>query len=248
MRAVNRVVGGISRRAGRPEWLAAVDATARLAQREAIGMSAVLAAVLGGEGTYVDVGSNRGQVLREAVRIAPHGRHVAFEPIPELAGEVARAFPRVDVRAKALGGEPGEAEFCHFRKLDGWSGLRRSPEISDREGDPEFIHVEVSTLDLELAGVAPRVLKIDVEGAELGVLEGARSLLAAARPVVIFEHFSEASRLYGAPPGAPWDLLDGLGYDIFSITGEGPFSREDFAAAQGVVNWLASPRTSAAPG
>jgi FkbM family methyltransferase len=241
-RSLNRLVGGISRRAGRPEWLAAVDATARTAQREAIAMSAVLAATLRGNGTYVDVGTNRGQVLREAVRIAPEGRQIAFEPIPSLAAEVRSAFPRVDVREKALGGEPGEAEFCHFRKLDGWSGLRRSPEISDAEGDPEFITVQVGTLDAELADETPRVIKIDVEGAELAVLEGARELLARARPILIFEHVAASAGLYGDEVGAPWDVLSELGYDVFAVTGEGPFSRAAFTAAGGVVNWLAAPR------
>jgi len=226
----------------RPEWLAAVDATARLAQREAIGMNAVLAATLRGEGSYVDVGANRGQLLREALRIAPRGEHIAFEPIPELARELAQAFPAVDCRQKAIGARAELAEFCHFRSLDGWSGLRRSPEISDERGRPEFIQVEVSTLDAELAGSRPSVVKIDVEGAELAVLEGARELLAAARPVVLFEHFADAARLYGAALGAPWDLLSELDYEIFSVVGDGPFERAQFAQGSGVVNWLATPR------
>jgi FkbM family methyltransferase len=239
-------VGAVSRRAGRPEWLAAVDATALVAQREALGISAVLAATLAGDGTYVDIGTNRGQVLREAVRIAPTARHVAFEPIPDLAREVAAEFHGVvDCRQKALGARAETAEFCHFRTLDGWSGLRRSPDISDAEGDPEFITVEVSTLDRELSGIEPSVVKIDVEGAELEVLEGGRELLAAARPVLIFEHVARAAELYGAPPGAPWDLLDSLGYEIFAVTGEGPFTRARFVAGDGVVNWLATPRRPA---
>jgi FkbM family methyltransferase len=224
-----------------------VDATARTAQRDAVGMNAVLAAALGGNGTYVDVGTNRGQVLREAVRIAPQGKQIAFEPIPSLAAEVRSAFPSVDVREKAVGGKPEEAEFCHFRKLDGWSGLRRSPDISDAEGDPEFITVQVATLDDELAHEAPRVIKIDVEGAELAVLEGAREVLARARPILIFEHVADAAGLYGDEIGAPWDVLAGLDYDVFAVSGEGPFSRSAFTAARGVVNWLAAPRGAGAP-
>ncbi len=245
MRALSRLVGGVSRRLDRPEWLAAVDATARLAQREAIAMSAVLAASLRGDGTYVDVGANRGQVLREAVRVAPAARHVAFEPIPLLAQELARTFPSVDCRQKAVGARSERAEFCHFRRLDGWSGLRRSPEISDERGDPEFIEVEVSTLDAELSGLDPRVVKIDVEGAELAVLEGARRVLGESRPIVLFEHFSGAASVYGGELAAPWDLLGGFGYEIFTVVGEGPVTRAQFEQGRGVVNWLAVPRGSA---
>jgi FkbM family methyltransferase len=241
MRFLTRAVGAASRRLGRPELLAAVDAHARQAQREELGIRAVLAGVLGNEATYVDVGANRGQVLREAVRVAPRGRHIAFEPIPRLAAEVARVFPQVDCRPLALGARAETAQFCHFTELDGWSGLLRRPEISDERGRPEYIPVQVSTLDVELADLTPSVLKIDVEGAELDVLEGGRSLLSRARPVVIFEHVAQASTLYGAAPEAPWDLLTELGYEIFSVTGDGPFTRAAFAGASGVVNWLARP-------
>jgi FkbM family methyltransferase len=239
-------VGVASRRLGRPELLAAVSSSAREVQQEAVAIGAVLASALRGSGTYVDIGANRGQVLREAVRIAPRGRHVAFEPIPSLAAHLSREFPGVDCRRKALGAHAGVAEFCHFKQLDGWSGLRRRPEISDERGDPEYITVEVSTLDAEMAGAPPAVVKIDVEGAELAVLEGGRSLLSTVRPLVIFEHVSDAAELYGTARGEPWDLLDSLGYELFSVTGDGPFTREAFAGAEGVVNWLATPLEAAA--
>jgi FkbM family methyltransferase len=240
-RMLRRGVAAVSRRLGRPELLAAVDGAARQAQLEGVAMNAVLAAALGGEGLYVDVGANRGQILAHALRVAPRGRHIAFEPIPALATELAAHFPQIDCRQKALGASPGSAEFCHFTKLDGWSGLRRSPEISDERGRPEYITVEISTLDAELAGLEPTVVKVDVEGAELGVIEGGREVLARARPVVLFEHVASAAALYGTSPGDLWDALDELGYEIFSVTGEGPCERGEFATDARVVNWLARP-------
>jgi FkbM family methyltransferase len=241
MRFVGRTVGAASRRLQRPELLAAVDARARQAQREEVGIGAVLASCLRGEGSYIDIGTNRGQVLRQAVRVAPRGRHIAFEPIPRLAAEVTRAFPEVDCRQKALGACAELAQFCHYTHMDGWSGLRRRPEIGDERGRPEYITVEVSTLDAELGSVLPSVVKIDVEGAELAVLEGGRSVLRKTKPVVIFEHVLEAAALYGAAPGDPWGLLTELGYEIFSVTGDGPFTRAAFVEATTVVNWLATP-------
>jgi FkbM family methyltransferase len=241
MSLVNRLIGGISRRLGRPELLAAVYAGARQALHEEIAISAVLASTLRSGATYIDVGANRGQVLREAVRVAPDGRHLAFEPIPTLAAEVARSFPDVDCRQMALGAHAGTEEFCHFRALDGWSGLRRSPEISDQRGDPEYITVQVSTLDAEIGDISPAVIKIDVEGAELQVLEGGRSVISQRRPAIIFEHVAPAAALYGAPPAACWDLLVELGYRVFSVTGDGPFTRSAFADSARIVNWLAIP-------
>jgi FkbM family methyltransferase len=241
MQLTRRVIGAASRRLGRPELLGAFYPAERQALLEEVGIRAVLASALGGDGTYVDVGANRGQVLREAVRVAPQGEHFAFEPIPMVAADLARAFPSVDCRQMALGARPEEAQFCHFRGLDGWSGLRRSPRVSDERGDPEYITVTVSTLDAEVGNRVPAVVKIDVEGAELHVIEGGRALLSEVKPVVIFEHVASAAALYGSSPGAVWDLFTELGYDIFSATGDGQFTREAFAANAIVVNWLARP-------
>ncbi len=141
----------------------------------------------------------------------------------------------------ALGSYPQVAKFCHFKNLDGWSGLRRSPEISDARGDPEYITVKVSTLDAEIGDLTPRVIKIDVEGAELAVIEGGRSLLSQARPMVIFEHVAVAAALYGAATEALWDLLRELDYEIFSVTGDGPLTQRAFAESTKVVNWIARP-------
>jgi FkbM family methyltransferase len=239
--ALRRLTGAASRRLGRPELLAAVSPQARQAQHEEIGIRAALASALRCEGSYVDVGTNRGQILREAVRVAPRGRHVAFEPIPALADEVARAFAQVDVRQLAVGAHPEYTQFCHFTQLDGWSGLRRQPQISDARGRPQYIDVEVSTLDAQLADLAPSVVKIDVEGAELGVLEGGRAVLTRARPVVILEHVGAAAALYETTSEAVWDLLEELRFNVFAATGDGPFTRSAFAEAAGVVNWLATP-------
>lgn len=241
-----RALGWLSRRLDRPELLAAFYPGARQAWREEIAMRAVLASALRNDSTYVDIGTNRGQVLGEALRAAPRGHHIAFEPIPALAAELAASFPQVETRRLALGVVAGSAEFCYFRKLDGWSGLRRSPEISDVRGDPEQITVQVSTLDLELADVRPDVIKIDVEGAELDVLTGGRTVLGDAKPLVVFEHVSSAAALYGSSSAAVWDLLSELDYEVLSVTGDGPVTRAAFSENTTVVNWLARPSSARA--
>jgi FkbM family methyltransferase len=244
MSLTHRALSAVARRVERPELVATFYSGARELLHEEIAIKAVLAAALRDHATYVDVGTNRGQLLGMALATAPEGRHVAFEPIPQLAAELRRSFPQVDTRELALSAEPGTAEFCHFRTMDGWSGLHRSPEISDERGAPEYIEVSLSTLDVELAGLEPGVVKIDVEGAELQVVQGGRNVLAAKKPFVIFEHVAAAAALYDSPSAALWDALHELGYEIFTITGDGPCTRSDFAASTGVVNWFARPRAS----
>jgi FkbM family methyltransferase len=244
MPLIRRAMASAARRLGRPELTATFYAAARQLLHEEIAIEAVFAALLRSDATYVDVGTNRGQLLAQAVRIAPEGRHIAFEPIPELAAQLRREFPQVDTRELAVSAQPGTAEFCHFRTMDGWSGLRRSLEVSDERGSPEYIQVRLSTLDSELADVDPRLVKIDVEGAELDAIRGARELLARRKPYVVFEHVVAAAALYDSPSQDLWDALHELGYEIFSITGAGPLARSEFAADTGVVNWLARPAAS----
>jgi FkbM family methyltransferase len=244
MALLRRALGAASRHLDRPELLAAFYPAARQAEHEAIAIATVLAGSLREDSLYVDVGANRGQVLADAVRVAPQASQIAFEPIPRLAAELQSQYPGVDCRRKAIGAAAEVTQFCYFTELDGWSGLRRNPEISDERGRPEYIDVEVSTLDAELAGLEPTLVKIDVEGAELAVLQGARALLARARPLLILEHVAGPARAYGTTSEALWDELAGLGYTVFSATGAGPFARSAFAAERTVVNWLATPAQS----
>jgi FkbM family methyltransferase len=241
MAPLRRALGALSRRLEKPELLSAFYAPARLEEHEEIAISAIVASTLREDGCCVDVGANRGQILRKAVRAAPRARHLAFEPIPELAGEIERDLPSVECRRKALSERAGSAEFCHFRDLDGFSGLRRSPEISDARGRPAYIRVDVSTLDAELEGLRPTLVKIDVEGAEVDVLRGGREVLGTARPTLILEHVARAAALYGSSSAELWDLLSGLGYELFSVTGDGPLARTEFMASELVVNWLVRP-------
>jgi FkbM family methyltransferase len=243
---VRRAVGAAARRSGHPELLGVFYPAARRLEEEALAIRAVLTAALGSGGMYVDVGANRGQLLAEAVRVAPQPRHVAFEPIPQLAEELSARFPGVDCRALAIGGREGVASFCHFTRLDGWSGLERNPQISDERGAPVTIEVSVSTLDAQLPHERPAVVKIDVEGAELAVLQGARTLLDRARPLLVLEHVAAAAHLYGSESGEVWRLLADSGYRVFSATGEGPYSCAQFEDAGAAVNWLAVPGEPAA--
>ncbi len=239
--AVLRGLGAISRRLDSPEIMSVVDGGMRQAHRDAIAARAIVAAVLGPRSAYVDVGANRGQWLTDACRCAPGATHLAFEPIPELCAQIAARFPAVDVRAAALAAAPGEAKFCQYLNLDGWSGLRPRSEVPD---ECRWIDVRVARLDDELGERVPALVKIDVEGAEVDVLLGAQSTLAEHRPVLVFEHQMSATAHYDRTSEQLWELLDALDYRIFDLQGGGPYSRDEFGrcgAAGALVNWLSVP-------
>jgi FkbM family methyltransferase len=204
----------------------------------------VLATVLRASSNAIDVGANEGAVLREILRLAPQGSHIAFEPIPDLYRRLAEGFPTVDVRQAALSDTAGTTEFTHVLGAEAYSGMKQRSDLP-ADADVERISVRVDRLEDALPpGYVPALVKIDVEGAELQVLRGAAVMLEAHRPFVLFEHGSGGADLYGTSPNEVFDLLSGVGLNIFDLDGIGPYSRERFEAtfSEPVWNFLAVPR------
>ncbi len=169
----------------------------------------------------MDAGAHSGGVLRDIVRAAPRGRHVAFEPLPHLAGKLRAAFPAVDVHAAALADAAGTATFRHAVGNPGWSSLR------EREvpGATAIEEIEVPLVRLDDLGLAPRLVKVDVEGGEVGALRGAVATLREHRPAVVFEHSVD----WGVDPGEVHDLLTAeAGLRVFDLHGNGPLTLAAF--------------------
>jgi FkbM family methyltransferase len=209
---------------------------------------ALLARELRADSDCLDAGAHAGSVLREMVRLAPRGRHVAWEPLPALAATLRAAFPGVDVREAALGDTSGERAFMHVLDDPGWSGLVASRPTPSR-GPTETLSVHCERLDDVLPdGVRPAFLKIDVEGAEVQVLRGAQRTLAEHRPTIALEHGSGSAEYHGTGPEEVHALLDDLGYAIAGLDGDGPYDLPHFAAlfATGErVNFVARPTRAA---
>jgi len=181
----------------------------------------LLALSLRADASCVDVGANLGELLAHMVGYAPRGQHIAFEPLPELAARLRTRFPSVDVREAAVGAERGRRSFTRVRGIETRSGFDvdgYAPEQLER------LDVEVQTLDDDLpAGVAPSLIKIDVEGAELEVLRGAVRTLSEHGPTVVFEHDNRGDS------AAIYDLLvASVGLRVFDFDGDGPLTEADF--------------------
>jgi FkbM family methyltransferase len=219
-------------------------AAAKRERRESEHLHLLLAFTLAADSNCIDVGASVGDTLEDLVRFAPGGRHIAYEPIPRFAAELAERFPQVDVRNAAVAEAPGETSFVYVKSRAAYSGLRER----DYPGDEtiEHITVKVESLDTALpADYVPGLIKIDVEGAERQVIEGAVGVIARHRPVVIFEHSRGAAEHYDTTPGAIHDLLTGeCGLRIMDLDGGGPYSRGDLErsfAAEERWNYVARP-------
>jgi FkbM family methyltransferase len=213
--------------------------------RDQHALKVVLAAVLRTDSSAIDVGANLGDVLEVMAHVAPLGRHVAFEPIPELHKQLVERFPDVDVHQIALSDVAGTADFAHVLSAQAYSGLMQRDDIGALSRDVRQIQVRTARLDDVLPeDYAPTLVKIDVEGAELQVLLGAIQTLERHRPTVLFEHGVGGADLYGTHAHQVFDLLDGVGLRIFDLDGDGPYSRERFEQTftEPIWNFLATPK------
>jgi FkbM family methyltransferase len=210
---------------------------------------AVMRAALDPGANCVDVGAFRGDILREMLAVAPHGRHYAFEPLPACAAALRLAFPGVTVVAAALSDVPGRTPFAHVTARPAVSGLRPRPDLPANEA-VETIEVEAMRLDDVLLPPLPtHFIKIDVEGAELLVLRGALETLRRWKPHVVFEHSDRIARPYGGGSAEVFDFLvceAGLRLTLMSrwLRGEPDLDREGFlrcGCVEGHFYFLAHP-------
>lgn len=138
-----------------------------------------------------DLGANIGISTAYFCSILPNAQVYGFEPEP---GNLAAAemnlgsFPGARVLGKAVADSPGTMQF-------NWGTDTRGGRLSTAMGprDQASIQVEVASLTslLEKDGLpSPDFIKIDVEGAEMAVLLGARPLPASVRCINIETHSS----------------------------------------------------------
>jgi FkbM family methyltransferase len=194
----------------------------------------------------IDIGAHKGEVLAQMVQAAPQGQHIAYEPLPHLHSDLAARYPQVEVRRAALSNRSGSATFLHVRDAEGWSGLRYRPLPDGMVTDIAEIPVQLEVLDDVLSpDYAPVLIKIDVEGAEQQVLEGALRTLKDHKPLVIFEHGYGAADAYGTTPDHIYDIfINKAGMKISRLEGGQPYSLSEFQAtfySSERVNFLAHP-------
>ena len=159
----------------------------------------VMGRVLRPDSCCIDVGAHQGTILKAMVQISPAGRHVAFEPLPDLAAALRRDFPGVTIVQAAVSDYTGTTSFVHVENDPAYSGLRQ--RIYDRP-DPvlKMLPVDVVTLDAAAGDRRVEFIKLDIEGGEFHALRGAVHLVRRCRPVIVFEAGGKSTGQYGIEP------------------------------------------------
>jgi FkbM family methyltransferase len=139
----------------------------------------------------LDVGSNIGYWLLSAKsRVGKDGRVLGFEPVARVREILLRNIQRsgqngIEVFPCAIGASSGTAHF-YESQVPNWGSLVRDANLLQTRSTT----VQVRRLDdilQDLPGFCPKVLRMDVEGAELMVLEGATEILRKYKPCLFIE-------------------------------------------------------------
>jgi FkbM family methyltransferase len=160
-----------------------------------------------------DIGVNKGSFIYWLSWWVGDGRVVAFEPQAELARELANTC-----RAIGLGNVTVEAKavYSHSGRHDLFLPVGHQPGASLMRGAVQA--ESVTTVSVPLVALDDyfdpsdkiAMLKIDVEGAELGVFQGAERILRQHAPLLVFG--CENRHLAPSHVGDVFSYLEGLGY------------------------------------
>jgi FkbM family methyltransferase len=166
--------------------------------------------------TMVDVGAGIGvySVIAGAM-LGERGRVEAFEPSPTLRPCLEENLRRnglgnVRIHAKLVGGRPMIDPFSDGK---GFWRRRRVPARRDRVAKESLLQIPTVQLDELLVGRPCQLLRIDVAGYELRVLEGAEGLLRRPSGPALLIAFDRALADYGWSPRQLIGWLAAHGYE-----------------------------------
>lgn len=190
---------------------------------------------------FLDIGGNYGT---HSLLMMSHGvKAFYFEPNPTCHGYFEAASARNGFKPQiepiALGAAPGSITLRYPRN-ETWLGSTNAAVADALKGDMVTHEVPMRTLDSYCAAIPPGgiVLKIDAEGSEMAIFDGARELLATRRPIILLE----SHRDFGGREEL-WAFMDAAGYDLTKHVWPQPaLSRDAFLAVEH-HNFLAVPRS-----
>lgn len=194
----------------------------------------VMKKILREDSNCVDVGCHKGEILDWIIKLAPNGQHYAFEPIPEYFEKLRLKYEgKAKISQTALSNESGTAHFNYVRNAPAYSGFKKRSYAIEKP-EIEALNVKKNTLDSELPdNLKVSLIKIDVEGAEYQVFEGALKTIKNSRPYILFEFGLGAADYYGTGPNQLFELLENNQLKLFSLKGfignAPPLSKDSFS-------------------
>jgi FkbM family methyltransferase len=198
----------------------------------------LVARLLEDDDVFWDIGANVGYfTLVGAAALANRGQIVAFEPgrnaYARLTENISlNPYSNIKTYPVAVSDQEGEAV------------LHVSGDIADSSaslfpvGGHEAGREVCRTVDLDnfLAAEGlrpPSLIKLDAEGAELGVLQGGKGLISQSRPMFLMEMEEKNLKAAGASKASIQQFLNGYGYQAAFLRKGRWYATTDLDAVKG---------------
>lgn len=174
--------------------------------------------------TFIDIGANQGEyTLWAARKIGQKGLILAYEPSDEIFDQLENNIklneqisPTVHLRKVGLSDKAETLKL--YTKKGPNEGVNTLFPSKDHE--LEIGEIELTTLDLEMENYSVSkisLVKIDVEGAELNVLKGAKNTLIHYSPKLLVEINRQSCLSAGYDPIEIINFLEKINYKLFVI-------------------------------
>jgi FkbM family methyltransferase len=177
------------------------------------------------ESVFFDVGTNAGSFLNVLNNFAFSNVH-CFEPHPFLAEKTNQVYPHITMNDYCLGNSNGFIDIYIPSMSVGLSSVIRRPVFDQLNQEIRVLNVKCQTLDSyceEHSIQQIDFIKIDVEGAEKTVFEGAKGLLQENRIKAGVFEIGETLNDAGTSTDEVCALIESYGYVI-----EKHFSENDY--------------------
>jgi FkbM family methyltransferase len=201
--------------------------------------------------TVLDVGAHHGlYTLLASKCVGRSGRVIAFEPSPRERERLSRhvRFNRcsnVKIEPFALGSSKSQADLYLTNGMNDWCNSLHRQAAGDVA---RMVRVDVLALDdyLEREGLGKvDFMKVDVEGGELALLNGARRLLSAVpRPVILCEVQDQRTAPWGYAAREILQCLESCGYSWFEFDETGAVRLIEILDVRYDGNFVAVPKES----
>lgn len=183
----------------------------------------------------IDIGANEGKILQWMIEISPNGKHIAFEPIPSLYDNLKLKYrSNALILNIALSDQQSVSQFNYVTSDPALSGLLKRPYPNYHH--EKQIAVNTDTLD-NLIAINHKIslIKMDVEGGEWHVLQGAINSINRDKPLILFECGKIGGDIYGFNDTEMYQLFNTqLHYQLYTLEGwlkaASPLTSIDFKA------------------
>jgi FkbM family methyltransferase len=196
--------------------------------------SATILRLVGTGDVVFDVGAHVGFFsLLMGLLVGPRGRVISVEPgsnnLPRLKANIGLSkLENITIVDKPATSTPEDVTFFLSGDCGGWNALwdmTNQPASALNQASPKVITMRATTLDGEIERLGlpvPKLIKIDVEGCERRVLEGARKLLTGCKvPYIIAELHEFALAKMGSSQMDLRRFMEGFGYQTFAMYNTG---------------------------